>query len=149
RAGAIVMAWHLDRQTVSALALPEGKDDFVFLDDTLKGFGVRVRRSADGKLLKRYLINYRLNGKQKWATVGEAAVLTATQARDRAREMLASVTLGSDPAAEKQAARAASATTFKSVVERYLQAERQTWSASSVAVKELYLQRGDYFKPLH
>src|SRR5262249_631602 len=139
-----------DRSTVSALTLPEGKKDWIFWDDDLPRFGVRIRRRpSDGTQHARYLVQYRVNGKQKWVTVGDAAVLTPAQARDKARQMLASVELGGDPAADKQAARAASAVTFRSVVERYIATERQTWAVSSFAVKGLYLLRGDYFKPLH
>src|SRR6516164_4353056 len=96
-----------DRSTVSALTLPEGKEDWIFWDDDLPRFGIRIRRRpSDGTLHGRYLIQYRVGGKQKWVTVGDSSVLTPAQARDKARQMLAQVELGGDPAGEKQAARA-------------------------------------------
>jgi integrase len=139
-----------DRSTVSALTLPEGKNDFIFWDDDLPRFGVRIRRRpSDGTQHGRYLIQYRVGGKQKWVTVGDSAVLTPAQARDKARQMLASVELGGDPAGEKQAARAAAAVTFKAVVEQYIAAERATWSKDSLSQKLLYLTRGDYCRALY
>jgi integrase len=139
-----------DRSTVSALTLPEGKEDWIFWDDDLPRFGIRIRRRpSDGTLHGRYLIQYRASGKQKWVTVGDSSVLTPAQARDKARQMLASVELGGDPAGEKQAARAAAAVTFKSVVEQYIKAEQATWSKDSLSQKLLYLTRGDYCRSLY
>jgi len=143
------MAFGKDRQTVSALAPPAGKTSFVFFDDALKGFGVRVLQSAGGQILKRYCIVYRINGKQRWLMIGDAAKLTEAQARKSAKEKLASVLLGVDPQGGRQAARESASETFKTTVQKYIETEKGTWGAATLGHKNLYLVRGDYFKRLH
>ncbi len=66
-------------------------------DSRLPGFLLRVQPS--GTLI--YVCEY---GRGKRITIGPTSKLTPTQARDKAREILAAVELGSDPQAERKAA---------------------------------------------
>jgi len=139
-----------DRATVSALTLPEGKTDFTYWDATLKGFGLRLRIGHDGKLFRRFLVMYRVDGKQRMKIIENppGKVLTEKAAREIAITMLGKVHEGKDPVPKKNAACAELGYTFASVVEKYIDAEKGTWSASSRYQKNLYL-KDDYFKPLH
>ena len=83
-------------------------------DDEVKRLYVRVRASGH----RSYWIVYRHNHKQHWLKIGDADVLTLRQAREQARNKLAQVTLGTDPAAEKQAARSAAAITLRSIIDQ-------------------------------
>ena len=72
-------------------------------DDALAGFGVKVLRSGS----KKYVVKCRVSGTdrdaaQRWILLGAHGVITLDQARDMARQTLASVARGEDPKAEKQ-----------------------------------------------
>jgi integrase len=72
-------------------------------DDELKGFAVRVYPSGR----KSYLVQYRTRtGQTRRLSLGDVGILTPTEARDLAREHLASARKGFDPAAERRNARA-------------------------------------------
>src|SRR4051812_14666552 len=106
----------LTRQTVSRLALPPGKSETIVFDETLSGFGVRIR--AGGK--RTWVVQYRAGEKQRRLTLGTVEAVGPDEARERARKVLASVQLGTDPQAEKAANRTRAALTLGKVAERYL-----------------------------
>ena len=69
-----------------------------FWDDTLKGFGVRIQPQS-----KSWVIMYRNQyGKQKMLTIGKVGKITPEEAREKAKKLLADITLNnSDPALNK------------------------------------------------
>ena len=72
---------------------------FIAWDDELTGLGVRVTAAGT----KSFIVNYRTSvGRQRRATIGKFPAISATAARLRAQELLASVTLGSDPVKKEQ-----------------------------------------------
>ncbi|MDR3436520.1 integrase family protein [Telmatospirillum sp.] len=78
--------------------------DCVWWDSELTGFGLRVLPSG----VRSYLIKYRnADRKSRQLVIGSADALKLFQARDKARELLASVALGGDPLADRQAKRQA------------------------------------------
>ena len=140
----------LDRKTVAGLSEGEG----LYWDTKLKGFGLLARRDASGTIRRSFVIQFRFDNKQRKIKLGDAAKINVDQARKKAEKLFAQITLGVDPAAEKETARAASAITLKSVVDQYLQMKElqlrnDSRRASSLNITRLYLLRGDYFKPLH
>jgi integrase len=145
----------LDRKTVAELVLPDGKNEDYFWDTDLKGFGLKLKLDGQGKVRRSFVVQYRLpGGQQRRQKIADVTKVNADVARKRAAQMLAKVTLGIDPAAEKQKARAATAITLRSVIEdQYLpMKEREVATgrhrASSLAITRLYLLK-DYFQPLH
>jgi hypothetical protein len=94
----------LDTETVAALALPEGKQDVIFFDQELRGFGFRLRQRGE-HLRKSWIVQYRVKttSRKRRALLGSAAVLSAAEARAAARQLLAQVALGADPQAERKA----------------------------------------------
>lgn len=83
-------------------------------DDTVPGFGVRLR---NGK--KTYSVRYRtLSGTLHRTSFGYTSILTLDQARTQARQLLAAVEQGEDPAQQRQADRASP--TVTQLAERYL-----------------------------
>jgi integrase len=103
-------------------ALTTDKPDHVVWDDELPGFGVRLRGAT-----KRWLIQYRAGLKQRRESLGDVRKVSLDDARRIARQRFAQIELGADPAADKEAARAAAikvALTLGSVSDRYLEAKR-------------------------
>ncbi|MBO6806749.1 Arm DNA-binding domain-containing protein [Thalassospira sp.] len=83
----------ITKRTVDALKpSPDGRD-LVVWDDKLPGFGVRVKPSG----VASYIIQYRnKHGSSRSYTVGRHGVLTAEEARELARDQLASVRGGGE-----------------------------------------------------
>lgn len=85
------------------LADPSGKE-VTYWDDSLKGFGVRFRSGVLGS----WIVMYRTQeGRLRKLTLGRVGKLTPDEARKEARQKLAEVDRGLDPAGDKAAARKA------------------------------------------
>jgi integrase len=138
----------LDAKTIPALVLPKGRPDEICWDAELEGFGLRLRRRADGGLLRNWVTQYRAGGHTRRVTIGSVDKVTPTQARDAARKILAKVELGHDPQAEKAAKRQQVARTVRAVVAEYLAAREPELRPASFRVARIYLT-GSYFRTLH
>jgi hypothetical protein len=138
------MKLKLEPKTIAGLALPDGRIDYVFWDAELSGFGLRLR--AGGRRV--WIAQYRVNGRSRRATLGPVAKLTPIEARQAARRILATATLGGDPQGDKAAKRQRATHTFRSVVDAYLDARQSGLRPVSFRITKLYLT-GSYFQSLH
>jgi integrase len=89
----------ISKRAVDATKAAE-KDRYIW-DKDLKGFGLKVTPAGR----KVYLIQYRMGGRKgrtRRVTIGVHGVLTADQARARAKQLLGEVAAGRDPAATLQ-----------------------------------------------
>jgi integrase len=87
----------LTKRTVDALK-PHPGHDLVVFDSELSGFGVRVKPSGR----KSYLVQYRnAGGRSRRLTIASHGRLTAEEARDEAKQLLAAAARGQDPAEER------------------------------------------------
>lgn len=107
----------ITRRSIAALA--PGPARYVAYDTELKGFGVRVMPSG----VMSYIVEYRpgAGGRgvaKKRVTIGGTDALTPEAARKEAGLLLAQVSLGADPAADRKSARGA--LTVKELVEAFL-----------------------------
>lgn len=102
----------LGRRTLASL--PETDKPAIIYDSDLKGFGLRLTppsgRNARGS--RTWIVEYRpgAGGRKvakKRVSLGTVDVLSPERARDMARDMLASIRLGADPAAHRAERRAA------------------------------------------
>lgn len=82
-----------------ANAKPAAHGRTEYWDATLPGFGLRVTEKG----AKSWTVMYRVNGKQRRATLGAYPALSLSDARDRARELLRAAEKGGDPAAAENA----------------------------------------------
>jgi integrase len=143
----------MDRKLVQALPLPTGSADSIIFDDTLKGFGVRLRLDAGGKVIRSWVAQFRVNGRQGRLKIGDVAKLSPEQARKKATELLAQATLGTDPAGKRAEDRKQNTITLRSVIDQFLrtkekQVETDNLRPASLKAMKIYLT-GDYFGPLH
>ena len=112
----------LNEATIAGLTLPPGKAEMFVWDDTLPGFGLRLRGDST-----RYVVQYRVGNQQRRESLGDIRKVTLGAARKIARQRFAQVELGADPAADKSKARAeakAQKLTFEIVAKQYLAAKK-------------------------
>jgi integrase len=110
----------------------------VLWDKALVGFGVRKQLKSP-----HYLLRYRINGYQRFVSIGRHGMWTPDTARTEAKRLLGLIATGVDPASE----RARRAETFGAEVTRYLESKRAALKVSSIAEVQRHL--AVYAKPLH
>ena len=103
--------------SVAKLELPPGRSDIIFWDDSLPGFGLRIRAGGS----RTWLVQYRAGPKKiRRQKIGDANRVRLDQARLEARQILAKVELGNDPQRAKLQARQ-EAEYFSRQASRYLE----------------------------
>jgi integrase len=115
----------LTKKLIDALRYRPGKAKCVYWDDEIPAFGVRVYPT--GK--KAFVLFYRVNGRQRFMTLGTYGVLTLDQARSRARQHIVEAERGQDPLDAKQ--RLSRGQTIKALcaayLERHAKAHKKSW----------------------
>jgi integrase len=134
-------------KSVATAVLPEGKTDAIYFDDTLTGFGLRVRESGH-KVRKQFIVQYRAAGVMRRLLLGSADLLGVAAARAAAEKHLATVALGGDPQGEKEGKRKQDTFTMSALAKDYLAAKAKSLRPRTLVESVRYLT-GDYFKPLH
>jgi hypothetical protein len=104
----------ITKRAVDAFRCGLGKDREILWDDALSGFGVATFPSCK----KVYVAQYRQDGRSRRSTIGEHGRRTPDEAGSEAKKLLGMVESGSDPIAERKAARAVR--TFNDVAEDFL-----------------------------
>jgi integrase len=133
----------LTTTTVRALTLPPGVSERTYFDDNLPGFGVRLRAAGSA----RYVVQYDYGSATRRMTLGAVNALGLGEAREKAKDILAAVRLGQDPASAKIAARTKSVETFGSSLQRYLKHQRTRLKPRSFEEVERHLTQ--HVKTLH
>jgi integrase len=133
----------LTATAIRSLSLPPGKPDRTFFDADLPGFGLRLRLGGS----QVWLIQYAIHGKTRRMVLGSPATLDPGKARDQAKDLLARVRLGEDPAREKHKARVRASETFGALLPRYLSHQRSRLKPRSYVENERHLLVGA--KALH
>ena len=96
---------------VSSTTLPRDRDELIIRDSKLAGFALRLRRKADGKASKIFLVFQELPArdgtrKRRKIIIGDHATYPAEKARAEAQSMLQAIDRGDDPAAARAAKKA-------------------------------------------
>jgi Arm DNA-binding domain len=89
----------LTPETINTITLPACRVDKVYFDDSLPGFGLRLRASGATS----WVVQYDFGNRTRRITIGSTAVFPLAAARTAARKLLAAARLGRDPAAERRA----------------------------------------------
>jgi len=98
---------------------PPNKGYSLHWDDKLAGYGVRI--TANGVLS--FIVQKRINGKDKRKTIGRYGVLTPEQARKLATTFLGEVAMGIDPIA-REAKEKSGKVTLQQVFDDYISARK-------------------------
>jgi integrase len=134
----------LTQATIQRLALPKGKAEAIYFDDDLPGFGLRLRSGGS----RNWIIQYALGAKQRRMTLGSTEVLDSSKAHKTARDLLASVRLGRDPAAERTESRVrASDDELGAIIDRFLARQETRLRPRSYTETKRYLKK--HWKSLH
>ena len=101
-------------------ALKPRRSAYDVRDRDLKGFGVRVLPSGT----KRYFIHSQHDGRRVWKTIGQGGDFGVDEAREQARDLLASIRKGSADEAS-----ASADTPFETVAEEVFRSYARNWKA--------------------
>src|SRR5438128_1974785 len=110
----------LTKTVVDKAKVEEGAERSIYWDKSMSGFGLVV---SSGR--KSFVCQYRAGRRSRRFTLGDAAKLSVEQARKQARIILGKVEMGGDPVEERRKKESAAANGFRSVCDRYLEAERR------------------------
>jgi integrase len=122
-------------KSIPSLELRRGQREKTFFCDDLPGFGVRVRAGGS----KVFVIQYKHGTQHRRLTLGAVDALDLTKARASAKDLLAAVRLGRDPAGERIEARQLAAETFGALLPRYLARQRLKLKPRSYLETERHL----------
>lgn len=120
----------LTTDIVASLVRPANKPDHIEWDDSLPGFGVRLRGGS-----KRWIVQYRVGAQQRRESLGDVRKVKLEDARKIARQRFALVELGNDPAAERAKVRQAGARaklSLANVAARYLSVKQERLRSSTL-----------------
>jgi integrase len=134
----------LTDRTARAAVLPAGKTDHVFWDDSLPGFGVRLRGDHTN-CSRGWLAQYRVGAVQRRERLGDVRKVRIEDARKAARKLFAQAELGVDPAAERAKARIGTMT-LGAIADRYLASKHDVLRPNSYRAAVRYLNK--HWRPL-
>ena len=110
------------------------RTDRIEFDDAVPGFGVRARTGGS----KVYVVQYAIGEKTRRMTLGKVELQAVDKARDKAKDILAAVRMGRDPAGEKQLNRSTATETFKAVALTYLAFQKEHGGPESKGIRPRY-----------
>ena len=127
---------HLDEKTIEQLRCPQGSTHLEVFDTHIKGMYVDVQ--ANGRIAFR--VRYKHADRRRVVTLGDARLITVSEARQKARDILRLVSSGQDPKADdkdKQDA-IASMTLGQFLTDRYLpyvRSYKRSWASDESLIR--------------
>jgi len=107
---------HLTAQSVANLKLAPERSDQLWFDDSIPGFGIRIRSNGS----RVWIFQYKVGGQQRRMSLGRVDAIKPARAREIAGELYAKRKLGGDPAAERRTRVERAQHTFGTLIARYL-----------------------------
>ena len=114
-------------------AKPNGKDTILF-DKALPGFGLRIHPSGR----KVWIVQARIEGRSRRIVIARHGEMTLAEARRRARDMLARIRAGGNPADDIQ--REKNTPTLREFADEYLRRSDPHWKPSGRRTIRIYLK---------
>jgi integrase len=138
----------LTAKEIRRLELPEGKSDYLFWDDDIPGFGIRMRAGGS----RNWVFQYALGDKQRRMSLGAATPESFAKSdglgiRERAAQLHAKVKLGQDPASDKDEGRKRASDTFEAIAKNYLAAKKRSTRPGTYRETERHI--ATHSKPLN
>jgi integrase len=123
----------LTAKGIRAAKLEPGKNDQLFWDDDIPGFGLRLRAGGS----RGWVFQYALGDKQRRLSLGAATPESFTKhkgpdgtiklgIREQVAQLHARVKLGQDPAGDKTENRKRASDTFEAIAKKYLAAKKSS-----------------------
>lgn len=109
----------ITEKLIETVVCQSQKQVIIIRDSELRGFGLRVTRAGQ----KSFIVEARVKGKNKRLTIGRADLFSVDSARKEAMRLLAQMTTGIDPQAEKEQSEKAGIT-LGEVLDHYLTVQR-------------------------
>jgi integrase len=131
---------------VSRIPLPHGKSEYIVFDETMPGFGVRIR-AGDKAQHRTFVAQYKIGSKHRRITLGNVEKVTLEDARREAKRIFGKVASGHDPANEKAERRSAASHTLDATIARYLEAKAADLKPRSFVEVRRHLEKD--WQPLH
>jgi integrase len=129
--------------SVKSFKPPAGKSDHIEFDDTMPGFGLRVR----GGERKYYIAQYRVGKKPGRTTLGNASKVTLADAKVHAKQVFDLVAKKINPATLRRKAAAKASQTLDKYIDPFLTAFKSQWSEKYYSDNARALNK--HFKGLH
>ena len=137
------MKLKLTASAIAGLVLPDGKADETCWHEDLPGFGVRMRSSGH----KNFLVQYAIAGRTKRVSLGNVGEIEFSKALRLAKDLLAQIRLGGDPAHDKTKARARAGETFGSLIKPFMIRQQGLLKPRSLVETRRHLEK--LCRPLH
>jgi hypothetical protein len=96
----------ITQDKVTRTPLPEGKSEHIVFDETMPGFGLRIRAGSKSQH-RTFIAQYKIGSKHRRINLGDVRKVTLENARREAKRIFGRVANGRDPANEKAEARSA------------------------------------------
>lgn len=133
----------LTERSTGGLKLEAGKSDWIWWDDDIAGFGIRLRAGGS----RNWIYRYRIGSKQRSMVLGSATSVPIGVARQNASKLEARIRLGEDPALDRQTAKVEADNTFGVLAAQYLEARKSKIRPATYSETGRYLNK--YAKSLH
>jgi integrase len=128
---------------VKSFKAPAGKSDHIEFDDSMPGFGLRVR----GGERKYYIAQYRVGKKSGRTTLGNASKVTLADAKVHAKKVFDLVAAKVNPATQRTKAAAKASQTFDRYIDPFLTYFKDEWATKYYNDNRRALK--EHFKGLH
>src|SRR5262249_3893743 len=130
-------------KNVPGLKLKPGKEETIYFDDDVPGFGIRLREGGS----RTWIFQYKIGAKHRRMALGKLSAIDVGKARDNAGKLYAKVRLGQDPAGEAARGKAHASETFGAIAQRFLADKRKELRPRSYTEVERHILV--HAKPLH
>ena len=136
----------ITQDKVTRILLPQGKSEHIVFDETMPGFGIRIRAGDKGEH-RTFIAQYKIGSKHRRITLGNVRKVTLENARQEARRIFGKVANGHDPANEKAERRRAASHTLDATIARYLETKATDLKPRSLIEVRRHLEKN--WQPLH
>ena len=130
----------ITQDKVTRIPLPQGKSEYIVFDETMPGFGLRIRAGDKGQH-RTFIAQYKIGAKHRRITLGNVTKVTLENARQQAKRIFGKVANGDDPANEKAEKRRVASHTLDATIANYLEAKAIELKPRSFLEVKRHLER--------